>query len=278
MKLYRVLPGDKQDMWPLNIMRAEPNYDEDLHRLLDLRPWNRDERRKYDDAKVRRQIKRNPGAVAIRYNFRFKRGHTRSSSPIFRVVALGGSLRTVRACHMSDRRRQAARTNYQKNTLLHVACTFRQTVEVVRWILARDPCAVEARNRYGFTPLHCAAAYGSSADVVRLLIGWCPEAVHSRNILKETPYDAAKHAGASREVLELLDPSVMVVDRNLTMRLSESWTSFTSCLGGVEARSEGAARRCSSALGVVKNACRERHRNVAINRSKRQKRSCLGIS
>ncbi|EJK67735.1 hypothetical protein THAOC_11200 [Thalassiosira oceanica] len=244
------IPGDKeeQDMWPLNIMRAEPNHDKDLHRLLDLRPWNQDERRQYDDAKVRCQIKRNPGAVAVRYSFRYRRGHTTRCSPIFRVVALGGSLKTVRACHISDRRRRVARTNEQKNTLLHVACTFRQTAEVVRWIYARDPGAVEAQNRHGLLPLHCAAARGSSAEVVRLLIGWSPEALHSKNILRETPYDAAKHAGASHEVLKLVDPNVNAVSQTFTRRISESLASLTSCWGGVEARNEGGVaptRRCS---------------------------------
>lgn len=184
---------------------ASPNTDETLRELLDLRPRIDTERQKYNDAAVLKQIRRNPGGVGVQYQFKTNgRGGTISLYPIFRIVALGGSFKTIKACGAAYPDVFVSRTDVG-STLLHTACIYKSTARDVKWIYSKNPALVKVANKHGFTPLHCACAYGSSVQVVKLLMKWYPGALKEKNKLNETPYDSAINNGASDEVCSLVN-------------------------------------------------------------------------
>ena len=201
-------------IWIFNLLAAKPNTDDALGALLDLRPWDDADRRRYDDAAVLRRLRDNPGGAAVRYRFRRTSGPPEEVYPAFRIVSLGGSLRTVRTCRRAYPEAFATRnpppgpenTHCRRAppTLLHAACMFRAEAEVVKYVRGQDPTAVAVANRHGYTPLHCACTYGSSAEVVRLLVRWHDGALTLKNRLGERPLDAAVNNGASEEVIEVL--------------------------------------------------------------------------
>ena len=135
-------------MWIFNFIGlAKPNVDDTLHGLLDLKPWDDAERQRYDDVAVLHRIRRNPGGVAVRYEFRrhpFKKHAMASLYPAFRIVSLGGSLRTIRACKRAYPAAFAVRNpapgpknahhNLGPPTLLHAACMFKAGVAIVEYL------------------------------------------------------------------------------------------------------------------------------------------------
>ena len=187
---------------------ASPNTDETLRELLDLRPRIDAERQKYNDAAVLKQIRRNPGSVGVQYQFKTiggdGRGGTTSLYPIFRIIALGGSFKTIKACGAAYPDAFVSQTDVG-STLLHAACIFKSTARDVKWIYSKNPALVKVANKHGFTPLHCACAYGSSVQVVKLLMKWYPGALKEKNKLNETPYDSAINNCASDEVCSLVN-------------------------------------------------------------------------
>ena len=187
------------------IVPTAPNTDEVLHQLLDLRPQIDADRQKYNDDAVLWRIRRNPGSAGVRYKFKTNgRGGTTSMYPVFRIVSLGGSLRTIKTCRAAYADAFVSRTD-SGSTLLHTACIYKSSSRDVKWIYRQHPEAVKVANKHGFTPLHCACAYGSSVEVVKLLIKWYPGALKEKNKLNETPHSSALNNGASDEVLALVD-------------------------------------------------------------------------
>lgn len=195
------------------VLAATPNTDDTLHGLLDLRPWDDADLLQYDDGAVIRCIRKNPGGAAVRYNFKTKNGRGGATSlyPVFRIVSLGGSLRTIKTCraafsaafsatHQSEQP-VGAPMLFGPPTLLHTACIYKSSAKVVQWIYRQDPRAVKVTNKYGFTPLHCACAYGASVEVVILLVDWHQSALNAKISLGETPHDSAVNNGASDDVI-----------------------------------------------------------------------------
>ncbi|KAL7528043.1 hypothetical protein ACHAXR_002239 [Thalassiosira sp. AJA248-18] len=183
----------------------EPNHDDVLYGLLNLKPWDwHGERKQYDDDSVLKQLRRNPGAAMVKYEFkRSGRGST-TCYPLFRIISLGGSHKTVKSCHRAyPEALSVARTDARGN-VLHTACTFRSNISIVKYIHRKDATLVRMTNKTGFTPLHLACAYGSSAEVVKLLIKWYPEALDMTNVLGETPHASAVNNHASEEIIAAL--------------------------------------------------------------------------
>lgn len=187
----------------------EPNRDEDLHRLLNLKPWDEEERRRFDEKAVVDLLRRNPGAAGATYTFKSHNRGTVHRYPLCRLVRLGASFKTVRLCHRSHPAALTERTE-RRGTVLHEACKSRRVdAAVVRYLFRRDPAAAEITNKHAFTPLHCACSYGANAEVVRLLVGWYPAALTMTNKLGETPHMAAVNNGAAADVMEALSPGVI---------------------------------------------------------------------
>lgn len=184
---------------------SDPNHDDALYELLNLKPWDwHDERKQYNDDSVLRLLRRNPGAARVKYEFKTVRRGTTKIYPLFRIVSLGGSLKTVKACHHAHPEALSAARTEARGNVLHTACTFRSDVGVVKYIHRKDPTLVRMTNRSRFTPLHLACAHGSSAEVVKLLIEWHPGALDVTNVLGETPHASAINNHASEDVIVAL--------------------------------------------------------------------------
>ncbi len=176
-----------------------------LFDLLDLDPQRDADREKYNDDAVLKQIRQNPGGAGTRYQLKTNgRGGTTSLYPVFRIVRLGGSLKTIKACRAAY---PDAFVSHSENggTLLHTACIYKSNARDVKWIYSKYPAAVKVANKHRFTPLHCACAYGSSVEVGKLLIKWYPGALTEKNKLNDTPYDLAIKNGAPVEVCSLVN-------------------------------------------------------------------------
>jgi len=205
----------KTTMWIFKfLLPTTPNHDTTLFALLNLRPWDNPDRQRYNDKAVYRQLRRNPGGASVQYPFQIKKrgGATTSMHPIFRIVALGGSLSTIKLCKLAFPQALSERTELG-STLLHTACIYNASVDVIVWIYKQDVDAVKVANRHGYTPLHCACAYGEcSIEIFQLLIRWYPKAREMKNILGETPYDAAlnndnfNNCVGKKEMLAILGP------------------------------------------------------------------------
>ena len=66
---------------------------------------------------------------------------------------------------------------------------------------------MKATSKYQFTPLHVACSHKAPVEVVRLIVKWYPEALNMKNLLGETPHMLAVNNGASAEVLKALTMS-----------------------------------------------------------------------
>mmetsp|Transcript_24926 Transcript_24926/g.47787 ORF Transcript_24926/g.47787 Transcript_24926/m.47787 type:complete len:234 (-) Transcript_24926:156-857(-) len=193
-------------MWALNyIIPAEPKHDDELYRLVNLKPWDwGGERKQYNDDLVLQLLRQNPGAARVKYKFRTTRRGTTKLYPLFRIISLGGSLTTIRTCRRAHPEAlSVARTDVRGNAL-HTACSFRSDISVVKYIHRKDPTLVRETNKNRFTPLNLACAHGSSGEVVKFLVKQYPGALDIKNILGETPHAAAVNNGASEEILAAL--------------------------------------------------------------------------
>jgi len=178
------------------ILPSDPNHDDALYELLNIR------RKQYNDKSVLKLLRHNPGAARVKYEF--KRVGRGTTYPLFCIISLGGSLKTVKACHRACPEALSAARTESKGSVLHTACTFRSDVGVVKYIHRKDPTLVRMTKKHRFTPLHLACAYGSSAEVVKLLIEWHPGALDVTNALGETPHASAINNHASEDVITAL--------------------------------------------------------------------------
>mmetsp|Transcript_11024 Transcript_11024/g.19537 ORF Transcript_11024/g.19537 Transcript_11024/m.19537 type:complete len:200 (-) Transcript_11024:57-656(-) len=199
-------------MWMFVFRSPEPNRDEDLFKLINLRHWKSEDRLLFDDAAVAKILRRNPGATRVKYNLTTGGRGTVNVYPIHRLVGLGASLKTVKLCGRAFKEALAERTE-TGGMVLHAACAHAADVSVVQWVYRQDPDAVKATNKHRFTPLHFACAYGAPAEVVQLLVKWYPEALNTKNILGETPHTTAVNHSAPAEVFMVLSTPETLLHR-----------------------------------------------------------------
>lgn len=205
-----------------------------LHRLLDLRPWNESDRRKFDNAAVREALAHNTDGVRETYWFRFGFGRV---PPIFPAVSLGASIDVVERLHCKLPNGILKKTSYG-TTPLHFACMHKAPCEVVQFLIEKHPQAVHEKDGDGYTPLHFASMHNAPFEVVRFLIEEHPQAVQERDGHGETPLSLARCFKSQLQVAQLLanvEANLEALRRCDLEKAQEILKDFvnTECWGGI---------------------------------------------
>lgn len=180
----------------------EPPSARMLVALLDLHPYNDEDRAKYDDAAVLNEIRRVPELAKKRHEFT-KFG---SRYPLTMAVCLGASLEVVKLlCELSPPQAFREKNRLKGYTLLHYACKTRTSFEVTELLVNCYPSAVEMKSNKGWTPLHLASHGGGILEVVRFLAERFPAAMNMKTNYGQTPLMLAEEGNnESLDVVTLL--------------------------------------------------------------------------
>uniref|UniRef100_A0A7S4K2T1 Uncharacterized protein n=1 Tax=Odontella aurita TaxID=265563 RepID=A0A7S4K2T1_9STRA len=115
--------------------------------------------------------------------------------PLKRAVSLGASMDVVQRMTSSHpdaiRDRGVKGTNGYGATLLHTACAYGASEEVVQFLATQYPPALQLTTRHRYLPLHNACETGASANVVRILVNMHPGALDHKNVLGRNPAECA---------------------------------------------------------------------------------------
>ena len=82
--------------------------------------------------------------------------------------------------------------NSQGRLPLHVACTKKQSLEVIRLLVSIYPNTVKEKERQGWLPLHAACVMKQSLEVIQFLVQQHPQALKEKENNGMTPLDFAK--------------------------------------------------------------------------------------
>jgi len=170
--------------------------DPDLFELIQLLPWEPEDRAKFDDDAVYWYAALHPRSFSVRYDFKHQGRGNINCFPLMRIVALGASLRTVEAVVRAFPPALVKRQQLYRRTVLHSACAFPSPfqVGVIQFLLEHYPPAVSQTNRHAFLPIHnaCSASLPIGVEAIQILVEAYPESVLKTNKLGETPLQAAK--------------------------------------------------------------------------------------
>lgn len=170
--------------------------------------WNAtdpEDRAKFDDAEVKRLIRRNPDALQAKYTVQVGRFSTQRSA-LSTIVALGASLDTVR--HAIKAHPAALKAcNCFRSTPLHTAVSFNTDMLVVRYLYHKHPEAIKATTQHVFLPLHNACQKKNpSLETIQFLVEEYPEGLTQINKLGDTPLRIAeRNETTPLEVLQFLE-------------------------------------------------------------------------
>jgi len=196
-------------------MEEEFGKDLDLYELIQYRPWNPNERTKYDDDAVCWYANHHPRSFRVRYEFdKQGRGKTRYF-PLQRIVSLGASLRTVEAVMKAYPPALLMRHHQNRGTALHSACAFPSPYQagVIEFLVEHNPSSVMQTNCNAFLPIHnaCSASLPSpiGLEAIQILVEAYPQSISKTNKLGETPVQAARRNQESLpDVLCYLDETL----------------------------------------------------------------------
>lgn len=188
-----------------SMMISEVEPDPMFVEMMQWNPLDPDDRAKYDDVNVRRQIRRNPDALKAKYNVQMGRS-TVIRSPLSTIIALGASLETVRAAIKAHPEGLRASSSL-RTTPLHTACSFDTDILVVRYLYHKYPGAIASTTKHVFLPLHNACQMAEpNLEMIKFLVECYPEGLTEINKLGDTPLRIAERNEATpEEVLEYLE-------------------------------------------------------------------------
>jgi hypothetical protein len=177
--------------------------DPELFELLNIAPWDADQRQQFNNDAVQTFVQTTPEAFRCKYEFKSAGRGTEKRYPLYRIVALGGSLEVVQlVCQVWPQALSEA-TKF-RSTPLHAATAFQASLKVIQYLHTEYPDAISITTKHGYTPLHNACEYGASPEVIQYLVDAHPEAGVRINKLGKTPYQTAQKNNAEPMVLSLL--------------------------------------------------------------------------
>lgn len=219
--LYSPMPGPlpqspifrSQDAIEVASFKDDP----ELFQLLRWKPWDEDERKKFNIESLRKHIQSHPEGVGIKYEFQAPGRGYQKRYPLQRAIALGATLDVIEQMYtIYPPAMQDSSSPFSRSTPLHSACAYQASFDVIKFCLQKFPEAAHMQTKYGYTPLHNACEYGKPCiDVIQLLIKANKQALTIRNRLGKTPYETAANNPN-------IDPTILEVLRNEQQSVAES--------------------------------------------------------
>jgi hypothetical protein len=130
-------------------------------------------------------IEEHPGICAKKYRFKAFKNKT---YPFSMLCALGASRTALKKCCKAFPF-ALTRTDEGVGTTLHYACAYQPRLETIKFLVKKNPDAVQKLNEDGRTPLHmaCACASGAPKEVIEFLLQLNPQAHKKRDKDDMTP-------------------------------------------------------------------------------------------
>lgn len=173
---------------PMSNNKQEQNFDivskplpENPLALLNLDPWNEEERSLYDNDAIRDALRSNPDLARQQFDFNNYKGRPPGVGeeevyPIFPAISLGASYDVIELlCNACPEAVDA--TDEDGWTPLHEACRFHAPLEVVQLLVERNQKGLMTKDEYGKTPLFVACMHTAPTEVVQFLVRRYPEGV-----------------------------------------------------------------------------------------------------
>lgn len=188
--------GDLDDVYDFE-MKEEFDRDQDIYELIQMAPWDPEDRAKYDDDAVFWYANHHPQAFRVQYDFKEGRWN-QTHFPLQRIVSLGASLRTVEAVVRAYPPALFKRHHLERGTTMHAACAYPSLFQtgVVQFLLDLNPSSISQTNKHAFLPIHeaCSACEPSpiGLETMQILVEAYPESLSQTNRLGETPLQAAQ--------------------------------------------------------------------------------------
>ena len=173
-------------------------------KLVDLCPFLAADRDRYDDDAVYAVLKKYPRVACLRHSFRC--GVGTNIHPLAVVIALGGSLKVIKA--MVNTCPEALNERLGRRTLLHYVISEGVDIQIIKYITAQCcPTLISQTDSFGSIPLHLAASYPSSSrPVLSHLLEIYPDGAHALDHRSQTAlHRACKSRASLSKVLALIE-------------------------------------------------------------------------
>lgn len=172
--------------------------------LVDLCPFLAADRVRYDDEAVYVMLERHPHVASLRHSFRCGVGN--NIHPLAVVIALGGSLKVIKA--MVNTCPEALNELLGRRTLLHYVISEGVDIQIIKYLTEQCcPTLISQTDSFGSIPLHLAASYPSSSScVLRHLLQLYPDGAHALDNRSQTAlHRACKSRASLSKVLALIE-------------------------------------------------------------------------
>lgn len=179
-------------------LKEETEQDADLFELIQFNPWDAEQRAKFDDEILYWYANEKPKSFRAKYDFHAQGKGKNNMFPLYRIIALGASLRTVEAVVAAYPPAVLYRHHVNKTAPLHAACMYPSFYQagVIELFLDLDPESITETNKHAFLPIHnaCCATIPTpiGLEAMQILVEAYPEALLKKNKLGQTPVEAAK--------------------------------------------------------------------------------------
>ena len=172
-------------------------------KLVDLCPFLAADRDRYDDDAVYAVLKKYPRVACLRHSFRC--GVGTNIHPLAVVIALGGSLKVIKA--MVNTCPEALNERLGRRTLLHYVISEGVDIQIIKYITTQAPTLISQTDSFGSIPLHLAASYPSSSrPVLSHLLEIYPDGAQALDHRSQTAlHRACKSRASLSKVLALIE-------------------------------------------------------------------------
>lgn len=178
--------------------------DREFLNLVDLCPFLATDRDRYDDEAVYVMLQKHPRVACLRHSFRCGVGN--NIRPLAVVIALGGSLKVIKA--MVNACPEALNERLGKRTLLHYIISEGADIQIIEYLTTKCcPTLISQTDSFGSIPLHMAASYPSSSScVLHHLLQVYPDGAHALDNRSQTAlHRACKSRAPLSKVLALIE-------------------------------------------------------------------------
>lgn len=171
-----------------------------VYKYLNFDPWNEAIRYKRVDEDLLDYVLEYPDPCKIKFEFE---GFSGCIYPLSMCYALHASEDTIEAVY--DSYQPAIKeTDYWIGTPYHYAAAYGSPVEIVKFLIQKDPKGVEVVNYFGRTALHMGAMWQAPKASMEVLCDKYPKAAQIKDRDGYTPLHIACEHGAEWEIIELL--------------------------------------------------------------------------
>mmetsp|Transcript_12058 Transcript_12058/g.17577 ORF Transcript_12058/g.17577 Transcript_12058/m.17577 type:complete len:353 (+) Transcript_12058:163-1221(+) len=171
----------------------------ELFNLLNLSPYDEEERKRLKGDDIIREARRDPRAAKLKYQF-LKIGEY---YPLQMAVRLGAKPDVLEALYKAYPPAIKAENLYG-DTALHLALRYRTNPDVILFLLDKWPESTRKRDRSECTPLHVACCFDAPWKVVSQLVNVWPAALREKTSTGYTPLSHACMYKAPLDVVSLL--------------------------------------------------------------------------